>query len=142
MLKEIVLWSAELCPFAHRARLVLREKKVEVETKEVDLGNKSEEFKAVYRKALFADPYSDGKVPTIEHKDIVMTESEPIVWYIAETFKGGAELIPESPIDRARLRYFAGDVGPKVISAYHGFAQYHKNLGKQKEIVEIAAQTF
>lgn len=41
MLKEVVLWSAELCPFAHRARIVLKEKKVDAEIKEVNLLDKS-----------------------------------------------------------------------------------------------------
>jgi glutathione S-transferase len=44
MSKELILWSAQICPFAHRARIALREKKLDVLIKEVDLFAKSAEW--------------------------------------------------------------------------------------------------
>lgn len=140
MLKEVILWSAELCPFAHRARIVLKEKKVDADIREENLSDKSQEFKAVYKKSHFADPYSDGKVPTLQHKDVILTQSEPVSWYIAETFNTGSQLIPDSPLERAKIRYFITEVGSKIVSAYYGFIQYHKNPSKQKEIIDVTAQ--
>lgn len=132
MLKEVILWSSEICPFAHRARIVLRQKKVDFQLRQVNLQNKTQEFSNIYSKSLFADPSSDGKVPTLQHKDVTLTESEPVTWYVAETFKEGTQLIPESPLERAKLRYFISEIGSKIVGAYYSFAQYYKNPDKQK----------
>lgn len=48
----------------------------------------------IYRKATFADPNSEGKAPVLQHKNIIMAESDLISWYVAETFAGSAQLIP------------------------------------------------
>lgn len=73
---------------------------------------------------------------------MVITESEPILWYLAETFKEGTELIPETPLERAKLRYFASEIGSKVIGTFYSFIPYFKTPEKQQEIVENAGKVF
>ena len=51
-----ILYNARQCPYARRTRMVLHEKHIDFEVREVDLRNKSEEF-------LAASP--TGKVPVI-----------------------------------------------------------------------------
>jgi glutathione S-transferase len=55
---EIEIYSAALCPFAHRVRLALSEKKVPFKLIEIDLQNKPANFEEIY-------PY--GKVPVLKY---------------------------------------------------------------------------
>ena len=41
MSKDIIIWSARICPYAHRTNIVLREKNIPFHTKEVNLQDKS-----------------------------------------------------------------------------------------------------
>jgi glutathione S-transferase len=70
----------------------------------VSLGEKGEFFEQTYRKALGNDPKSDGKVPILIHGQHCLTESEPVCWYLAETFPSGSTLIPADTFQRARMR--------------------------------------
>lgn len=54
---EIEIYSAALCPFAHRSRLTLLEKKVPFKLIEIDLQNKPTNFSEI-------SPY--GKVPVLK----------------------------------------------------------------------------
>ena len=53
---------------------------------QVDLRNKDAFFKDNYAKAYAHDPNSDGKVPVLIHGDRIITESDLLAWYVAETF--------------------------------------------------------
>ena len=98
MSKELILWSSQICPFAHRARIALREKKLDVLIKEIDLYGKTPEFTEAYKKSAFSDPTSDGKVPILQHGDLIFAESDLISWYVAEAFPDvGNSLLPNSP---------------------------------------------
>lgn len=57
---EIEIYSAVLCPFAHRSRLTLQEKGIPFKLIEIDLQNKPANFKEI-------SPY--GKVPVLKHGD-------------------------------------------------------------------------
>ncbi len=57
---EVTIYSAVVCPFAHRSRLALLEKGVDFDLIEIDLQNKPEGFTDI-------SPY--GKVPVIKHGD-------------------------------------------------------------------------
>jgi glutathione S-transferase len=63
---EIKLYSAALCPFAHRSRLTLLEKKIPFELIEIDLKNKPAHFKEI-------SPY--GKVPVLKYGNQRVWES-------------------------------------------------------------------
>jgi glutathione S-transferase len=79
---EIEIYSAILCPFAHRSRLTLQEKGIPFKLIEIDLQNKPTNFKKI-------SPY--GKVPVLKHGDQRLWESAIINEYLEETF-------PEPPL--------------------------------------------
>jgi glutathione S-transferase len=74
---EIKLYSAVVCPYAHRTRLVLQEKGIDFDLIEIDLQNRPEGFTKV-------SPY--GKVPAITHNDERVWESAIINEYLDEVF--------------------------------------------------------
>jgi glutathione S-transferase len=91
---KIKLYSAKGCPFARRTRIVLHEKRVEFEAREVDLQNRSEEF-------LKASP--TGKVPVIVVDGDSLYESSVVNQYLDEVHKE-PKLLPKDPKDRAYAR--------------------------------------
>jgi glutathione S-transferase len=94
MSHQIELFSARVCPYAHRTRLILREKNIAFEYTEVDLQNKPARFLAV-------SPY--GKVPALVHDGATIYESAIINEYLDETF-AQPPLMPDSPVARAKVR--------------------------------------
>lgn len=91
---EIELYSASLCPFAHRSRLTLSEKGIPYKLIEIDLQNKPDNF-------LEISPY--GKVPVLKHSDNRVWESAIINEYLDEVFPEPV-LLPKEPIQRAHAR--------------------------------------
>ena len=94
MSTEIEIYSAALCPFAHRSRLTLREKNVSFKLIEIDLQNKPANF-------LEISPY--GKVPVLKHGENRVWESTIINEYLDETFPE-PPLLPKELIQRAHAR--------------------------------------
>ena len=94
MSTNIELFSARVCPYAHRTRLILREKQIEFEYTEVDLQNKPARF-------LANSPY--GKVPALVHDGATIYESAIINEYLDEVFDE-PRLMPGAPAARAKVR--------------------------------------
>ncbi len=88
---QIQIYSATVCPYAHRSRLTLLEKGVDFELIEIDLQNKPEEFLKISRY---------GKVPAIEHGDAQIYESAIINGYLNEVFPE-PPLLPSVPAAKA-----------------------------------------
>jgi len=86
---EIEIYSAVLCPFAHRSRLTLIEKGVPFQLIEIDLQDKPANFKEI-------SPY--GKVPVLKHGDQRVWESAVINEYLEEAFPKPALLPLQSSI--------------------------------------------
>ncbi len=74
--------------------MVLHEKGIDFDVREVDLGNKSEEF-------LKVSPY--GKVPVLSVNGTSLYESNIVNEYLEEVY-GSPRLMPESPEERALVR--------------------------------------
>ena len=91
---KIELVSFELCPFVQRSVITLLYKKVNFETTYIDLMNKPDWF-------LKISPL--GKVPVvkIDDKDVLF-ESAVINEYLDEITP--PKLLPENPLDKAKLR--------------------------------------
>ena len=81
-MSDVEIFSAEVCPYAQRTRMVLVEKGVDFTLREVDLVNKPDWFLEVL-------PYS--KVPVIRHQGRVVYESAIINEYLDEVY-------PEPPM--------------------------------------------
>ena len=92
----MVLYSGTTCPFSRRCRLVLFEKGMDFEIKDVDLFNKPEEISVM-------NPY--GQVPILVERELTLYESNIINEYIDERFPH-PQLMPADPVMRARARLF------------------------------------
>ncbi|MEM9433579.1 MAG: glutathione S-transferase family protein [Pseudomonadota bacterium] len=88
------LYHAPLSPFCRKVRLVLAEKKVEVELIEERYWENSSEF-------LRRNPA--GKVPILRIDAFTLSESQAICEYLEETYSEPA-LLPKAPEDRAEVR--------------------------------------
>ncbi len=92
----MVLYSGTTCPFSQRCRLVLFEKGMDFEIRDIDLFNKPEDISVM-------NPY--GQVPILVERDLVLYESHIITEYIDERFPH-PQLMPGDPVARARVRLF------------------------------------
>lgn len=106
---EIEIYSAAVCPFAQRSRLVLLEKGIDFEVIEIDLQNKPTNF-------LEISPY--GKVPVIRHGDNRVWESAIVNEYLEEVFPKPA-LLPTNPAQRALARIWIDFANTKLIPAFY-----------------------
>jgi glutathione S-transferase len=93
-MSQIQIYSAILCPFAHRVRLTLIEKGVRFESIEIDPQNKPANF-------LEISPY--GKVPVLKHGDNRVWESAIVNEYLEDVFPD-PPLLPTEPMQRAQAR--------------------------------------
>src|SRR5436305_8380706 len=92
----MVLYSGTTCPFSQRCRLVLFEKGMDFEVRDVDLFNKPEDISTM-------NPY--GQVPILVERELILYESNIINEYIDERFPH-PQLMPADPLMRARARLF------------------------------------
>src|SRR5213078_2923686 len=90
----MVLYSGTTCPFSQRCRLVLFEKGMDFEVRDVDLFNKPEDISTM-------NPY--GQVPILVERELILYESNIINEYIDER-------LPRPP-DAVQLR--KGTVRPR-----------------------------
>jgi glutathione S-transferase len=108
LMADIKIYSAVVCPYAHRSRLVLLEKGVEFELIEIDLQNKPAGFTDI-------SPY--GKVPAIAHNGSRVWESAIINEYLDEVFPN-PPLLPSNPIDKAQARIWIDFANTRLIPAF------------------------
>jgi stringent starvation protein A len=92
----MILYSGTACPFSQRCRIVLHEKGMDFDIKDVDLQDKSDEIAAM-------NPYN--RVPILVERDLTLYESNIINEYIDERFPH-PQLMPADPVMRARARLF------------------------------------
>ncbi len=92
----MVLYSDATCPFSHRCRFVLYEKRCDFEVIDVDPFNKPPEIEAM-------NPY--GELPILLERDLTLYDSNIINEYIDERFPH-PQLMPTDPVMRARSRLF------------------------------------
>ena len=91
---NIKLYSAKGCPFARRTRVVLHEKGIDFEAREVNFRNKSDEF-------LEASP--NGNVPVVVVDGDSLYESNIVNQYLDEVHEE-PRLMPGDPKARAYAR--------------------------------------
>jgi glutathione S-transferase len=108
-MSEIEIYSAVLCPFAHRSRLTLIEKGVPFNLIEIDLQNKPANFGEI-------SPY--GKVPVLKHGNHLVWESAIINEYLNEAFLD-PPLLPKEPIQRAQARIWINFADSRLFATSH-----------------------
>jgi glutathione S-transferase len=74
---KVEIFSAAVCPFAQRSRMMLLQKQVDFQVTEIDLSDKPANFSEI-------SPY--GKVPVILHGEDRVWESAIINEYLEEVF--------------------------------------------------------
>jgi RNA polymerase-associated protein len=97
----ITLYDAPRCPYCARVRIVVAEKRIEVDTIEIDLAD---------RPAWIYEKNATGRVPVVEEDGWTLPESAVIMEYLEERYPEPA-LLAADPADRAlaRLRIFRHD---------------------------------
>ena len=108
-MSEIEFITAEVCPYAQRTHLALREKGLAYKHTEVDLSNKPAWFEKV-------SPYS--KVPVLKVGDEVIYESAIINEYIEEAYPEPA-LMPSDPVRRAQARAWIDFCNTRLVGAFY-----------------------
>jgi len=126
----MVLYSGTTCPFSQRCRLVLFEKGMDFEIRDVDLFNKPEDVATM-------NPY--GQVPILVERDLVLYESNIINEYIDERFPH-PQLMPTDPLMCARARLmlfnFERELFIHVHTLEHGMIK-EKEIDQEKARLEI-----
>lgn len=105
----MVLYSGITCPFSHRCRIVLYEKGMDFEIKDIDVFNKPEDL-------VTMNPYN--QVPVLVERDLILHESNIINEYIDERFPH-PQLMPGEPVLRARGRLFLFRLEQELFSHVH-----------------------
>jgi RNA polymerase-associated protein len=90
----MTMYSDATSPYSHRVRLVLAEKNITVEIKDVDPVDISEDL-------MDLNPY--GTLPTLVDRDLTLFESRIIMEYLDERFPH-PPLLPVDPVSRASSR--------------------------------------
>ena len=90
----IELFTSQLCPFAHRARLVIAEKGLSATEVDIDLRNKP---------AWFLEMAPRGEVPLLRHEGHCVWGAAAIAEYLEEVFPD-RPLLPKAPAARAKAR--------------------------------------
>ena len=81
-------------------RICLAEKKLEWESRHVDIVNKRDNFKKWYLKIN-----SNGVVPTLEHDGRIVIESNIILEYLDDSFPD-TRLKPNVPFQISKMRFW------------------------------------
>jgi glutathione S-transferase len=104
---KVELISDALCPFVHRASILLAEKGVPFERRNVDLKNKPDWFVALSPR---------GKVPVLIADGVALFESAAICEFLDETHP--PPLIPSDPFERARQRGWVEVANDLLLTQY------------------------
>lgn len=120
----MILYSGITCPFSHRCRIVLFEKEMDFEIKDVDIFNKPEDL-------ALMNPYN--QVPVLAERELNLYESNIINEYIDERFPH-PQLMPGDPISRARARLFLFDMERELFC----HVQTLENLDSTEEAKDAA----
>jgi glutathione S-transferase len=108
---KLELVSHALCPFVHRAAIMLREKGVPFDRRNVDLKDKPEWFLAISPR---------GKVPLLMADGVVLFESAAICEFLDETHP--PRLIAADPFERARQRAWVEVANDLLGAQFKAFA--------------------
>ena len=125
---KLTLISQLLCPYVQRAAIVLKEKGIAFERRDVDMANKPAWF-------LACSPL--GKTPVLLVDDQAIFESAVICEYLDETC--APRLHPEDPLERARHRAWM-EFGSALLGKIWGFYAAPDEAALAAKAEEIKAQ--
>lgn len=125
MSQPLTLVSHLLCPYVQRAAIVLLEKGVPFQRKNIDLANKPEWFLAM-------SPL--GKVPVLQVGDAAIFESAVICEYLDETH--APQLHPQDPLIRAQHRGWM-ELGSAILNDIAGFYSAKDEAVLQQKTIQL-----
>lgn len=125
---KFTLISHALCPYVQRAAIVLTEKGVLFERRDIDLDNKPEWFRAI-------SPL--GKTPVLLVNDQPIFESAVICEYLDEVLE--PRLHPADPLLRAQHRAWMG-FGSSILSSMRRFYTAETEAGMLANIDDMQRQ--
>ncbi len=119
----ITLYDAARCPYCARVRIVLVEKRVEVDVVEIDLA---------HRPGWLYEKNPSGKVPVLEEDGRPLPESAVIMEFLEERYPE-PPLLPPDPADRAfaRLQVFLAD---EFTDPYYAFRRGEDGAREQLDL--------
>ncbi|TFK21492.1 hypothetical protein FA15DRAFT_645501 [Coprinopsis marcescibilis] len=127
MSELITLYTAKICPWAHRVELALKESGLEYQRFEVDLQNKPEWYAPQVNPASKVPAIAYGGPPTSPSSpsplSTKLAESYVLLEFIADISKSVA-LLPPTPVARAQARFFIETFTSKFAAPW--YASLHR----------------
>mmetsp|Transcript_13206 Transcript_13206/g.17118 ORF Transcript_13206/g.17118 Transcript_13206/m.17118 type:complete len:266 (-) Transcript_13206:126-923(-) len=126
--RPLKLYSSWFCPYAQCVWIVLEEKKldyqwVEINPYRVDQAREDtkisltlDEKRELYPEFVSASPR--GLIPALDNGGELVCDSKVIIEYLEEVFPNN-RILPSTPIERARVRYWACFAHEKVVSNFY-----------------------
>ncbi|TFK39317.1 hypothetical protein BDQ12DRAFT_650393 [Crucibulum laeve] len=121
MTEQITLYTAKICPWAHRVELALQESKLDYSRFEIDLTNKPEWYAPKVNPAskvpaiAYGGPKVSPDAPVPESQKLA--ESYVLLEFIADLAPG---LLPSDPVLRAKARFFIETATSKFTPGFAG----------------------
>lgn len=124
MPENLTLYTAKICPYAHRVELALAEAKADFTRFEIDLKNKPEWYAPKVNPAskVPAIAYGGPEVPANQPspESTKIAESLVLLEFVNDLYPA-ANLLPQDPVLRAKARFFIDAVSTKFNPAYFSF---------------------
>ncbi|KAF6754012.1 hypothetical protein DFP72DRAFT_1046244, partial [Ephemerocybe angulata] len=124
MVKQLTLYSAKVCPWAHRTELALKESGLPYKRYEIDLTAKPEWYAPKVNPAskvpaiAYGGPDVDPAEPSPD--SVKLAESYVLLEFIADLSASTKPLLPSDPVARAKARFFVETVISKWGSVWYG----------------------
>ncbi|KAH9919391.1 glutathione-S-transferase [Fomitopsis serialis] len=113
--QDLVFWAGWFCPFVQRAWIVLEERGIPYQYKEVNPYKKEKHFLDINPKGL---------VPAVEYKGRALYESLIICEFLEDAYPSHTpHLFPTDPFERAYVRLWVDHVAKNVVPAFHRLLQ-------------------
>ncbi|KAH7925067.1 glutathione S-transferase C-terminal-like protein [Leucogyrophana mollusca] len=140
--EQLTLYTAKICPYAHRVEIALAEAKASFKSYQIDLQNKPEWYAPQVNPAskVPAVAYGGPDVPpeTPSPKSTKIAESLVLVEFVADLYPESG-LLPKDPVLRAKARFFIEVVSSKFSPSYVGFVlrgESYDNVLKGVEAIQ------
>ncbi|XVE54801.1 hypothetical protein DITRI_Ditri03aG0111300 [Diplodiscus trichospermus] len=107
--KRVKLHGVGANPYSKRVELALRIKGIPYEYIEEDMSNKSQlllTYNPVYK-----------RIPVLVHNEKPVVESLVILEYIDENWRNTPQLLPDDPLERAKVRFWANFIQQELFEA-------------------------
>ncbi|KAF8156590.1 hypothetical protein B0H34DRAFT_770010 [Crassisporium funariophilum] len=140
MAESITLYTAKICPWAHRAELALKESKLPYKRFEVDLANKPEWYAPKVNPAskvpaiAYGGPDVSPDTPSPE--SLKIAESGVLIEFFAD-IAPTTSLLPSDPVARAQARFFIETVTSKFAGAFHGALHRGEDPAEILPVIEL-----